>query len=303
MNYIGDDFSWDKLILICYRGGYGGDFLSNLLQMNYDHNHIFFPIEKNKFESQNALNASEKNFLKAINELYRNYFLLKNNFLLDFKYSRKDYLKELEKSELYNDLENFKKNHIQYIRNIQMKNYEKNFFISTMHYINPLQNFSIHEAFPKSSVFFLYTTDPSKHFLFDFFMRIKNSHLFLYDVNENDTLKLRKKLLEQTSVYFIPKPFDDMIGIDVGKLYFEDGYEDKAEKILSDKLNRKIILDKNLLKEYKKNNMKVLENFFQIENIHKMSTETIIKIIIEDYIIDNNISKNEIKKILKKWKL
>jgi hypothetical protein len=50
MNYIGDDFSWDKLIVISYPGGYGGDFFCNLLQLNYDPNHTFSPNENNKFE-------------------------------------------------------------------------------------------------------------------------------------------------------------------------------------------------------------------------------------------------------------
>jgi hypothetical protein len=64
MNYIGDDFKWDKLILINYPPGSGGDFFCNLLHMNYDPNHKFTPDENNKFEWK------FKGFRKSLTQLF-----------------------------------------------------------------------------------------------------------------------------------------------------------------------------------------------------------------------------------------
>jgi hypothetical protein len=169
MNYIGDDFEWDKLVVICYPPGFGGDFLCNLLQINYDPNYTFFPNEKNKFE------WTCKN--PEINSLFS--FQKKYNGKLDISFDIKDEFKYCFETIYDKDFDTFKKNYIQFIRNKYMENYLKNDYIINFHYHNavPIEKFSINEVFPKASIFFLYSENKEYNFLFKILELIKKTNI------------------------------------------------------------------------------------------------------------------------------
>jgi hypothetical protein len=299
---VSDDFKWDGLSVICYPGGYGGDFFCNLLQLNYDPNHIFSPNEKNKFEWGIPGLAG-----KRINPILRFH---NDTLLSEYLFSKgiKDaiqYRSFIEK--IYDeDFYKFKKNYIQYNRNLAMAKYLNNSPILSYHYTTPNTDFSMHEMFPGASIFLLYTEKFEVNFFFKLLETIKNNDLSLVRL-ENLKTHIGSIITNQNNYNFVIKKyelFDNMIGIDAEKLFFEDGYEEEIEKILSDNLGRKIILNRNLLKKYKKDNKDLIKEMMDIlENIHKMSCKEIAKVILEDCFIDNRTSMTDVefKLLLKKF--
>jgi hypothetical protein len=306
MNYIGDDFSWDKLIIISYPAGYGGDFFCNLLHMNYNPNHTFLPDINNKFEWVvfSNIKSIDQLFYFHKNKFNKNLLIEKINiekiigetddFDIDL-YRKNIFLNRIYfYKHIYNeDFFIFKNNYIQYARNLHIKHIEKHLkenkflkkFITNYHYDRPIQNFSFHEVFPKSKIYFLYAENKENMLLFNILATIKN-----FDLISEPTNSLRSRILAvtlQPSTIYEIKPFDNMIGIDVGKLFFENNeYENEVEKILSDTLNEKIILNKVLLKQYKQDNLYIIKKMLNIpENIYKMSSKEIVKIILENYFI------------------
>jgi hypothetical protein len=305
MNYISDDFKWDKLILINYPSGSGGDFFCNLLHMNYDSNHIFSPDKNNKFEWH------IKGFQKITMQFFE-FYRLKHIPIVDiddidyqnFKiHANKSYLDIIDK--IYDeDFDKFKKNYIQYVRNSLYKKYSEGNFLANSHNSRPIKNFSMYEVFPEASIFFLYSENKKYNFIFKILQLIKNRNF--NPINSKKSLKTRISSLivnnTEPDQYKNYKVFDNMIGIDVGKLFFENGYEDEAENILSKKLNKKIKLNKELIEEYKKNNKNLIKNVMEIEgNIYEISIEEIVKIILEDYFIyDERKTLNNFS-LFKKW--
>ena len=83
--FISDDFKWDKLTIICYLGGLGGDFFCNLLHMNYDPTHTFLPNKNNKFTWH--VKASTKSIHRIMNS-YKDEDILKYEKVDDFNYMK-----------------------------------------------------------------------------------------------------------------------------------------------------------------------------------------------------------------------
>jgi hypothetical protein len=303
MNYIGDDFSWDKLTLVSYPSGFGGDFFCNLLHMNYDPNHTFLPDENNKFNWVVWRHLTdEKNLKFPIKST--NAFLKAHKDKNVLKYTPINFVNFIEKI-YHKDFSVYKNNFIQHNRNMLMSTYLKNLHIVNTHYVDPHENFSIYEMFPGASIFFLYTKNVYYTFYFTLLTIIKNDkmcvgseHLIGSIITDPAYARLVTKTYE---------PFDNMIPIDAGKLFFEnDGYETEAEQILSNSLGKTIVLDRNLLKKYKKDNKDLVKKMMNIsENIDTMSCKDIVKIILENYFIDTRLAMTDdkFKLLLKKFEM
>ena len=149
-----------------------------------------------------------------------------------------------------------------------------------MHYCTSWEqfDFSIHKALPGSTNFFFTIEKNEYAFLFFLLYAIKE------DMKDEESKNYYiKHMFENRHRVKKNTIFDDMIPIDVGKLFFENNYEENAEIIFSNALNKKIILDRNLLNEYKKNNIDQLAKIFNIENAHEMSPKELLITILKPY--------------------
>jgi len=285
--FIDDNFSWDKLIIINYPAGHGGDFLCNLLHKNYDTNYEFHGNEDNKFDwfVHNSFKfGHEQTVIKKLNALFDIYT---SNDLKKYLEKEKQWctIKVIDRVKtiftiLYDeDPIIFKKNCIQFIRNAAYENYNKKKFITNLHYTKPILNFSIHEALPKSVNFFLTTEKIECVFLFHIFAGLKNR------VNENYTKKhFIDFLCENAEDFHIKNVFDNMIGIDAGKLFLENSdYVNEVEQIFSNTLNKKIVLDKKILNNYKKNNIELFKKIFNIKNAHELTSKELLEAIVKPH--------------------
>ena len=288
-----DDFSWDKLINVCYPGGFGGDFFCNLLQMNYDPSHTFLPDKNNMFAwptnySDTIKFEFERRFLKKTNEVFNCYD--KKNVFFGNEVNATN-IKSFVNILYDEDRAIFIKNYIQFVRNCYYRGYVQEKHISNFHYTMPIKNFSIHKVFPSSFNIFLYSKNTEYSVLFYlllFFKLASDSQKTNLSIPFNIKKNGKKIIGKKETILFYKRGYsncDNMIGIDVGKLFFEyDGYENEAEQILSDALNRKIVLDKNVLNEYKKNNIKLIQRYAGIKNILDICPKEISNKILNNYI-------------------
>jgi len=267
--------------------------------MNYDLNHKFSSRKNNKFEWQ--IKSGKKSPNKIFN-FYEKLNLLKKHSSSShiecaialgpdntFKnITNKEYLNLIKK--LYDDdFFVFKKNYIQYVRNEHIEKYSNHQYILNYHYFFPIKNFSLHEIFPGASIFYFYAKNKAHELMLVLLNFIKNN------IIKNSAENLKNKItqiiatLDINTPSFFHKPYDDMIGIDVGNFFFEDDdyYIDEIENIFSNALNKKIILDRNLLNEYKKNNKTIIKKWLGVfENTDKFSSEEIVKFILKEPLID-----------------
>jgi hypothetical protein len=287
---INDDFKWDKLINICYRAGFGGDFMCNMLYMNYNPNHKFYGNEQNKFkwinkDNNTSVDVHEKILIKRINSLFNAYTCdnLEKFWDLESKWCDNVLLNKTKKlfSILYDsDPIIFKKNYIQFLRSVLYEEYKRKKYITNMHYCTSWGqfDFSIHKALPGSTNFFFTIEKNEYAFLFFLLFAIKND--MKDEESKNYYIKnmfASRHRLKKITI------FDDMIPIDVGKLFFETNYEENAENIFSNALNKKITLDRILLNRYKKNNIEQLAKTFNIENAHELTPKELLMSILKPY--------------------
>jgi hypothetical protein len=284
--FIDDSFKWDKLTIVCYSTGFGGDFFCNLLQMNYDSNYTFSSDKNNKFGwvYKDSHEHGQKILIKKTETIFKYYKAIKNNyedrFLIEqINWNHKSALKIIKKimNIIYDeDLNTFKQNYINFVRNVTYEEYLEEKYIINTHFVEVLNFIDIRDIFPGSLIINLFV-EKNEYALLNLLLgRIKN-------LQEKKTLI--KRVLEVDIEKYKPQDnlYNNMIGIDVGKLFFEDGYEDEAENILSGKLNREIKLDREKIKKYKKDNMNLLAKTFNITDTG-LTPEKLLKNILKKHI-------------------
>jgi hypothetical protein len=292
-----DNFLWNKLSIICYRGGYGGDFLCNLLYQNYSKTHLVNPSnEKNQFNFTYLDTGYMQPCLKNIKDLF---FLhkdaAKKKIVFDLiKLTEFDKIKiKRDKSKDINDwkavawyddlmkiyhilydedTDIYTENFTNYIREIYYQGYKEKKYISRIHWHHPqYESFKLSKTFLGANIFLLVTDNIIYHDFFMLLSFIKNNQMYYYKLMDDSIFKNiftnEKEIVKNT--------FDNMIPIDVGKLFFENGYENEVENILSDSLKKNIVLNKKLLEKYKKDNMNIIENIIGKENMKDLEPNLI----------------------------
>jgi hypothetical protein len=286
--FIDDDFKWDKLIIVCYSAGFGGDFFCNLLQINYDPNHTFSPDKNNKFSwiYKNSPRHGPKILIKKIHTIFKYYKAIKNNYedkflIEEFDWSHKltlRIMKEIMNIIYDEDFNTFKQNYIEFVRNITYLEYlQKECVIINTHSLEVLNFINIRNIFPESLIVNLFVKKNEYALLNLLLGRIKN-------FNEEKKDRVKRVLKLDIEKYLTKdNSYDTIIGIDVGKLFFEDGYEDEAENILSTKLNREMKLNRKMIEKYKKGNIDLLGKTFDIENAQELTPKQLLDNILEQY--------------------
>jgi hypothetical protein len=294
---IDDDYKWDKLIIVCYPGGFGGDFFCNLLHMNYDPNHKFSPNVNNRYEWNFRENATYCIAIKKINNIFTYYKAIKNNREAEFLAKESIWASEFSLETMkkimaitYDEnFDLFKKNYIKLVRNFMCEDQlKKRCIINTHSFQN---NLSISEIFPESVKIVLFAEKYEYALLNSFLGRIKNVPVDENKKNLQNASTSEKKIIDILNLdikaisRLLSNPYVDTTGIDVGKLFFENGeYVSEVENLLSTKLNRKIVLDKNLIQKYKKDNMSILGKTFNIKNADELTPKELLDNILSPHL-------------------
>jgi hypothetical protein len=183
------------------------------------------------------------------------------------------------------DFDTFKKNHIQFIRNCMYEDYlQKKYIIRNTHYIEALKYINMVDIFPGCLIVILFVKNNEYALLNLLLDRIKNKKI--EEKKDQVNLVLQTYHMNNLTVHysnFLSNSYDKFIEVDVGKLYFEDGYEDEAEKILSAKSNIEIKLDREMIKKYRKGNMDLLAKTYEIKNVDKLTPKKLLENILKKY--------------------
>jgi hypothetical protein len=249
--------NWDRLIHVCYRAGYAGDFFCNLLYKNYnaDYNFVGNNINRYTYKFSNYMLTKYGNRLKDINTLVKIHAQNKNFHFYFLPTDEQEALFKLYDIIYNKDFKIYIQNLIYYFKDVYLSTYSKEKInISHLHHYYPIEGFNLNDIFPGSTNILLTTENIIYHKRFLLFSFIKNFN----NKNINKIKELYEKTL--TNNYFnINDIFNNIHSIDIGKLIFEPDSTIQIENQLSNILQREIILDRQKLNHYREKSLEQLQ--------------------------------------------
>jgi hypothetical protein len=252
--------NWNKLINVCYRAGYAGDFFCNLLYKNYnaDHDFVGNNINRYTYAFPNYRFTKADLRLKNINAYAYLHEVTKNHdfVMLWSKDVRKDLLKIYDI--IYDkDFEIYIQNLVYYFKDVYLSTYSKEKInISHLHHYYPIEGFNLNDIFPGSTNILVTTENIIYAKRFALFSVVKN--FTSHNINKKKEMYLNAiTQLSNNSIFKLSNTY--MHGIDIGKLIFEPDSTIQIENKLSNILQRKIILDRQKLNHYREKSLEQLQ--------------------------------------------
>lgn len=249
-----------KHVIICYESGYGGDFLSGLIDksLNLTEGPDFTDESTNrwKHESEDFYGFPIKNINYLISlRRYGNRIL---HGALDAAAGNKGSVKHLKTlNTVYDmikdpDYEVFIENLKFFISNVDTS---KKHVVTNSHYTFRVDKFSIWDI-AKNVAPFMLTTESDGRFcmLFELLGLYKKNWQF--HVSKAERITKEEVILRNTSG-LRPRNVDDVPCVFVDKLFFHEEY-DQAENTLSENIGTPVNLDRKLLRYYAARNNEIL---------------------------------------------
>jgi len=239
------------LTVVCYRSGYGGDFLCALLDEAFGNNKFIQRDLNNRYLFDNYVFASFNDQLKSLNVIFSYYYGEDVNFVdsLVGKVKWIDGIKRIYNM-CYDEDENiFIDNIMEYIKQSLYLPHQNN--VGNLHInMGEFSFFDVRKIHNPISVIFLRTKSELYYQYFHAFSHIKTN----FNVLKNT------KVLKKERFNWEPLPY--AVEVDVGQLFFEDTLDDTISETLSNIVGKQIIIDLNELKKYRADNDKLLIKYF-----------------------------------------
>ena len=293
---------WSDLIVINFPGGQGGDFFSNLINLNFNKNTSFekdnfhrYVYNESPFGSDLRVFTTPSNLLLFYLDNYKHvkYFDIKllNNYYYQEKFKDEDFIDKsrkffnkpnwlLRKDPLikffnvyYDQPENINNSLNQFFYDLHSHNFKNNIFrLVNCHILNINNVYNLQTIFPKSHNINFYTKNV------DWFFITKNILLpwKIYPSTLQELFVLPNLIdVVKSNNNYDYNVSDNAIGLHVDP--FELIIEGKNyDSILSEFLNKTIVLDKQRLQLYREQIIEIL-NKFNI-NVHKhYSSDTLMQ--------------------------
>ena len=156
-----------------------------------------------------------------------------------------------------NDRSEFSRNLSTYLKSkLKIKN---GFNVVNAHYTKKFNGFSIHNVHENVVFLLLKADNPTHDLLFEILVGFKKNHFKFPEFVSLYLSDLSEKLMPV-------EPFDECYPIDAGKLFLQSRSSvDEVEEVLSRALGIKISLDRNLIDDYTRSNIAVLNEFLDID--------------------------------------
>lgn len=262
---------YDDLIIISYKGGYGGDLVSTMIDQNFNYKrkiNLLSGPQLNRFNyTQGQLNG-----FKGLNGVLRYLYKCLHRDVNDVNEEMGYLYKIFNLGEIHNfcwDIspDQIMENLIEYFRYKYDCLRDKPKVINT-HYTEkppgPFSNFTVDQIFPGSTKIRL-ACEPK---YVDFFNALCFYKLDQIIIEPNERLDRSAVTLDDLNDpnrhEYLKNNFEDFVDVDVGKLFFEDDvWVDKIEAQLSDIIGSRIALDKDFIcSTYKPRNFEIIEHIF-----------------------------------------
>lgn len=239
------------LTLVCYKSGYGGDFLCGLIDKALGNSSLKQRDGNNRYLFKNYVFDNCNQQIKSLHHIFSYYHNQDSVNVIDGLAGKVDWADDLKRiyNVCYDDEEEiFIENITQHIKDGMNLPFEFN--VGNLHYMGQFKPFDISKIHDPMTIIYLRTDDELYFHYFHAFSQIKTN----FSVLKN--LKIRKK------EFFDWKPLDNSLHIDPGKLFFEDTLDESISSILSNVIGKKIEIDTDTLKAYRDQNDNVLKEYF-----------------------------------------
>lgn len=239
------------LTLVCYRSGYGGDFLCALLDEALGNLKFDVRDANNRYWGKNYVFSSVNEQIKSLHHIFSYYYNKDSVQVIDRLCGKADWADDIKMiyNICYDDNEElFIDNIVQYIASDLRLPYTHN--VANIHYMGEFPAFDISKIFHPMSIISLKTESELYFQYFHSFSQIKTN----FDV--------LKRAMTMKKEVFDCEPIPNSKIIDVGKLFFEDSLDDTISNTLSEIIGREIKINIGELKRYREDNAKVLVRYF-----------------------------------------
>jgi len=239
------------LTLVCYRSGYGGDFLCALLDKALGNSQLLTRDANNRYWFNNYVFSTFNYQIKSLHHIFSYYYDQDSVQVIDSLVGKIDWADEIKK--IYDmcydpDESYFIENVYDYIKTGMNLPYEYN--VGNLHYTGEFQAFDLRRVHENMSVIFLKAEDPLHYQYFHAFSQIKTN----FKVIKNSSA------MKKENFDWKPLPYASVI--DAGKLFFEDSLDDKISSVLSEVVGKRVDIDVAELKRYRADNVEVLKRHF-----------------------------------------
>ena len=239
------------LTLVCYRSGYGGDFLCALIDEALGNMKLQTRDANNRYWLDNYVFASCNRQIKSLHHIFSYYYGLDSVQVIDQLLGKAEWVDEIKTiyDMCYDENEQF------FIENITHHitsglNLPYKFNVGNLHYMGEFPAFDVSKIFSPMSVITLKTESDLYFQYFHSFSQIKTN------------FKVLKRAKVMKKEVFDCEPIKNSVTIDAGKLFFEDTLDATISDTLSDIIGTKITINIDELKEYREDNVKVLKRYF-----------------------------------------
>lgn len=250
------------LTLVCYRSGYGGDFLCALLDQAVGNLPFDVRDANNRYWGKNYVFSVVNEHVKSLHHIFSYYQGGDSVPVIDSLSEKFEWAGSIKKiiDMCYDeDEDEFIENLTHFISTSMRLPYKYNF--GNLHFAGEFPKFNVRKLHNNMGVVFLKTDDPLYFQYFHALAYIKTNFQVLRST------RLAKKEI------FDSYPILDATEIDVGKLFFEDSLDDSISSTLSKVVGTDLKLDFNELKDYRAKNDLVLKTYFG-DDYKSMDAET-----------------------------
>jgi len=243
--------NYKHLTLVCYRSGYGGDFLCALIDEALG-NSTFKPRDaNNRYWFENYVFSSCNHQIKSLHHIFSYYYKQDSVQVIDTLVGKAEWADDIKKiyDMCYDEVEEyFVENILEHIRS--GLNLENDFNVGNLHYMGEFPALDIRKIHDSLSVIILKTDSELYFQYFHAFSQIKTA------------FKVLKRAKVMKKEIFDADPLPYATYIDAGKLFFEDSLDRNISEILSNAIGKKININVDELKRYRDDNIDVLSNYF-----------------------------------------
>ena len=275
-----------NLIIVNYKGGYGGDFFCNILQKAIDPSHTFTPSATNQFDVSHKF--GEWSWLKELGNLVQRHMDEQLNRGLDYSLAIRNlswsYADGIYKICYDPDISVFANNVADFLKQKMIYPTDK---VVVCNYHNTIHKNLIHfdltRIFPQSKGIFLRTDSLKYHALFQLLALYKNDYKPLRKVARYLVNNMSPDIYQYNASSDRPEPFSNTdFAIDSGRLFFDMDIINKINKDLSIYLNCEIKLDDQIIKHYRQKNLDIINR--TIGNVDDLSDYD-VKVAVEKFLM------------------
>jgi hypothetical protein len=280
---------YSDTICIQYGGGYGGDFFSHLI------NRAVNPRSKIRLERsrhskwlwRNSIYPPHYDTFKLIENILNEYSSFKSGLYDRYELAHDwsgpftDQCRKLVHVLYSENKGEFVDTYVDLLRSAYMEPFPEDYYrIYNFHYKVNKDFFCIQMAYPGCASLYLWAASERHKIYFRILDIYKNALTYYDERKKYDEKTIREYVIDYN---INNKPTFPTTVIDIGDLIFNRTKESivTLENQLTSVFGRTIILNRDLISEYRENNRRLINNFLKVEDADSLSIQDLLEKIVQ----------------------